>query len=172
MIKDLHSRLENTRFVEPLNDRNDFEDGFNGDYLKKIVQYWRNNYDWKKQVNQLNSHSQFTTQIEGLNVHFVRIKPLGNAKIVKPIMLVNGWPSNFNQYYKLAELLRKPVNGVAFEIVLPSRPGFGFSEQPHRTGFAGADSVRIYVKLMKRLGIDKFYYAGEDWGAVEGHAIA
>ena len=157
-VKDLHARLDKAKFVVPL--MNSFENGFNGDYLKKVVHQWRTNYDWKKQVDYLNSQPQFITQIEGIDVHFVRIKPEAGAKVVKPILLVNGWPSSFSHYYKLADLLRKPVNGVAFEVVIPSRPGFGYSEQPHRPGFSLADSVRVYVKLMKRLGHAKFFYAG------------
>lgn len=159
VVKDLHARLDRTRFEEPLLD--DFEYGFNGNYLKQLVQHWRHKFDWKKQVDYLNSFPHFFTQIEGIDVHFVRIKPEGNAKVVKPILLVNGWPSSFSHYYKLAELLKKPVNGVAFEVIIPSRPGFGYSEQPHRPGFSLADSVRVYVKLMKRLGHNKFYYAGK-----------
>jgi len=170
VLKDLHERLNKTRFVEPL--QNSFEDGFNGDMLKTVVDYWINKYDWKKQVDYLNSHTQFTTQIEGITVHFIRIKPTGAAKVVKPILLVNGWPSSIYQFYKLAELLRKPVNDVAFEVILVSRPGFGFSEQPHKSGFSISDSCRIYVKLMKRLGHEKFFYHGEDWGSVEGHGLS
>lgn len=170
VVRDLHQRLDKTRFVEPLPGRN-FRDGFNGDYLKKVVHYWRNKFDWKKQVDYLNQHPQFTTQIEGLTIHFVRIRPLGTAKVVKPILLVNGWPSNYHHFYGLADRLRKAVDDVAFEVVLVSRPGFGYSERPHRDGFSLYDSARIYVKLMKRLGYERFYYAGEDWGAIEAHAL-
>lgn len=162
VVKDLHARLDRAKYVKPL--LNSFENGFNGDYLKKVVQHWRQNFDWKKQVDFINSFPQFKTQIEGLNVHFVHIKPLGTAKVVKPIVLVNGWPSNFHQLYKLADLLRKPVNGVAFEVVLPSRPGYGFSDAPNHANFSIADSARIYTKLMKRLGHNRFYFHGEDWG--------
>jgi len=169
-VKDLHERLDKTRYVQPL--QSNFQDGFNGDYLKKVVQHWRNNYDWKKQVDYLNSYAQFKTQIEGIDLHFFHIKPLGTPKTVKQIVLVNGWPSNFYQMFKLADLLRKPVNDIAFEIIIPSRPGYGYSEQPHRTGFSAADVARIYVKLMKRLGHNKFFFHGEDWGAIEAHGIA
>ena len=64
----------------------------------------------------------------GIAIHFVRIKPIGSPKIVKPILLSNGWPSSYYQYYKLADYLKKPVNDVGLEIIIPSRPGFGFSE--------------------------------------------
>jgi len=169
-VKDLHERLDKTRFVEPVEEAK-FKFGFNGDYLKKVVQHWRHNYDWKKQIDYLNSFPQFKTQIEGLDIHFAHIKPEGSPKVVKQIVLVNGWPSNYYQYYKLADMLRKPVNGVAFEVILPSRPGYGYSEQSKKSGFGPADSARIYVKLMKRLGHNKFYFAGEDWGSLEAHAI-
>ena len=169
-VKDLHQRLDKTRFVEPLEGGN-FEYGFNGNYLKKVVQYWRNNYDWKKQIDYLNSLPQFKTQIEGLDVHFVHVKASTAAKVVQPIVLLNGWPSNYYQFYKLADLLRKPVNGVAFEIIIPSRPGYGYSEQPHRPDVSVADSIRIYVKLMKRLGHQKWFVHGEDWGSISAHGI-
>ena len=170
VVKDLYARLDKAKYVVPL--LNSFENGFNGDYLKKVVQHWRHNFDWKKQVDFLNSFPQFITQIEGIDVHFVRIKPEGNAKVVKPILLANGWPSNFHQLYKVADQLRKPVNGVAFEVVIPSRPGYGYSERPNHANFSIADSVRIYSKLMKRLGHTKYYMHGEDWGKAPIHKSA
>ena len=96
---------------------------------------------------------------------------MGQPRIIKPILLMNGWTGNFHQFYKLAELLRKPVDDVGFEVILASRPGYGYSERPQREGFTTSDSVRIYVKLMKRLGYEKFFYHGEDFGAIEAHVI-
>lgn len=179
--KDLIARLTKTRFVEPLQD--DFTDGFNGDYLREVVNHWRTKYDWKKQIDFLNSYEQFVTEIEGLifqllfllsnldltevfflqtgiNIHFVRVKPTGSPKVVKPILLQNGWPSAYYQFYKLIDLLKKPVNGVGLEIIVPSRPGFGYSDHPRRAGFGPSDSARIYNKLMKRLGHNKYFAAG------------
>lgn len=170
VYKDLIARLSKTRFVEPLQD--DFTDGFNGNYLKQVVEYWRTKFDWKKQIDYLNSYDQFVTQIEGLNIHFVRIKPTGSPKVIQPVLLQNGWPSSYYQLYKVADIVKKPVNDVGIELVIPSRPGFGFSDHPSRPGYSVSDTVRIYQKLMKRLGHNKFIYSGGDWGAVEGHAIS
>ena len=138
-LRDLQNRLANARYVDHLED-SQFVYGFNSQYLKQIVQYWQNKYDWKKEEAKLNSVPQFITQIEGLDIHFVRVKPLSQTskktKIVLPLLVVHGWPGSVLEYYKTFPLLIQPddLDGISFEVIAPSIPGYGFSEAPHQEG--------------------------------------
>ncbi|XP_063160289.1 epoxide hydrolase 1 [Candoia aspera] len=171
-IKDLHQRLDKARFAEPLED-SCFHYGFNATYLKKVVSYWRNQFNWKKQVEVLNKFPQFKTKIEGIDVHFLHIKPLhlSEGQTAKPLLMVHGWPGSVYELYKIIPLLTDPVNhGLSgdhvFEMICPSIPGFGFSEAPHKKGFNTMCAARIFYKLMLKLGFHKFYIQGGDYGSL------
>ncbi|XP_072106439.1 epoxide hydrolase 1-like, partial [Mobula birostris] len=173
MIQDLYNRLDNMRFTPPL-EGSCFHYGFNSTYLRKVVSYWRNDYDWWKQVEHLNSYPHFRTRIEGIQVHFVHVKPdvLPPDGAVRPLMLIHGWPGSFYEFYKIASLLKDRGShtldkhqNLAFEMVCPSIPGYGFSEAPHKQGFDTIAAARIFHKLMQRLGFERFYIQGGDWGA-------
>uniref|UniRef100_A0A8D0GQ96 Epoxide hydrolase n=1 Tax=Sphenodon punctatus TaxID=8508 RepID=A0A8D0GQ96_SPHPU len=167
---DLFRRLDQARFTEPLEDSR-FQYGFNSTYLKKIVSYWRNQFDWKKQVEVLNMYSQFKTKIEGIDVHFIHVKPprLPEGHSAKPLLMVHGWPGSVYEFYKIIPLLTDPANhGLSdehtFEVICPSIPGYGFSEAPHKKGFNSVSAACIFYKLMLRLGFNEFYAQGGDWG--------
>lgn len=173
-LNDLHDRLKRSRFIDHLQDTH-FQYGFNSDYLRVVQQYWQNSYQWRKHEQQINSYPQFTTQIEGLNIHFFHVKPKTTAKVktIFPILLVHGWPGSFYEYLKSIPMLIEPdSNGYAYEIILPSIPGYGYSEQPHKPGFNIPAAARIFVKLMKRLGHEKFITHGGDWGSAISLAIS
>ncbi|KAI6220947.1 Epoxide hydrolase [Aphelenchoides fujianensis] len=178
VLKDLKTRLQNARIGhEQLEDEPTFRYGFNKKTLiefKVVLDYWANKYDWKKAESQLNAFPQFKTQIEGIQIHFLHVKP--DAKKYKktvPLLLVHGWPGKCNVYefYKLIPLLTDPqqhgINSdVAFEVVAPSIPGYGFSEAAHKRGLSTATTARIFKKLMvDRLKHPKFFAQGGDWGA-------
>uniref|UniRef100_A0A8C6NUM6 Epoxide hydrolase n=1 Tax=Nothobranchius furzeri TaxID=105023 RepID=A0A8C6NUM6_NOTFU len=165
-IKDLHRRIDSFRFSDPLEDCG-FNYGFNSTYLKKVVSYWRNEFDWKKQVAMLNKYSHFRTKIEGLDVHFIHVRQAvrGDQKVL-PLMLVHGWPGSFYEFYKILPLLTQSQDGVAFEVVIPSIPGYGFSEAPYKQGFNSLAVARIFLTLMERLGFSQFYVQGGDWGSL------
>uniref|UniRef100_A0A1A7YPW9 Epoxide hydrolase n=1 Tax=Iconisemion striatum TaxID=60296 RepID=A0A1A7YPW9_9TELE len=165
-IKDLHRRIDSFRFSDPLEDSG-FNYGFNSTYLKKVVSYWRNEFDWKKQVAMLNKYSHFKTKIEGLDVHFIHVRPAarGDQKVL-PLMLVHGWPGSFYEFYKILPLLTQSQDGIAFEVIIPSIPGYGFSEAPHKQGFNSLAAARIFLTLMERLGFSQFYLQGGDWGSL------
>ncbi|XP_042295524.1 epoxide hydrolase 1 isoform X2 [Sceloporus undulatus] len=170
-INYLHRRLEEARYTESLEDCG-FHYGFNVTYLKKVVSYWRNQFNWKKQVEVLNKFPQFKTKIEGLDVHFLHVKPsrLLEGQTAKPLMLVHGWPGSVYEFYKIIPLLTDPMshglNGNhIFEIICPSIPGYGFSEAPHKKGFNSVCAAHIFHKLMLRLGFCEFYVQGGDWGS-------
>ncbi|KAI3363079.1 hypothetical protein L3Q82_011735, partial [Scortum barcoo] len=165
-IQDLHDRIDRTRYADPL-EESCFHYGFNSTYLKKVVSYWRHEFDWKKQVAVLNKYQHFKTKIEGLDVHFIHVMPprRQNQKVL-PLMLVHGWPGSFYEFYKILPLLTENHGGFTFEVICPSIPGYGFSEAPHKQGFDSLAAARVFLKLMERLGFSQFYLQGGDWGSL------
>uniref|UniRef100_A0A0R3RIX1 Epoxide hydrolase n=1 Tax=Elaeophora elaphi TaxID=1147741 RepID=A0A0R3RIX1_9BILA len=171
-IEDLKFRLKNARIsYEPLEDSNDFSYGFNSKYLKHLANYWLNEYNWKYYEDIINSLPQFTTEIEGLKVHFIHAKPIrDNYEVVIPLLMVHGWPGNVFEFYKIIPMLLDPIQqigsdiNVTFEIIAPSIPGFGWSSAPMKKGFGPQAAVRIFHKLMIRLGFSRFLLQGGDWG--------
>ncbi|KAL2770726.1 epoxide hydrolase 1 isoform b [Daubentonia madagascariensis] len=171
-FKDLHQRIDKFRLTPPLEDSH-FHYGFNSNYLKKIISYWRNEFDWKKQVDILNRYPHFKTKIEGLDIHFIHVKPpqLPSGRRPKPLLMVHGWPGSFYEFYKIIPLLTDPRNhGLSdehiFEVICPSIPGYSFSEASSKKGFNSVATARIFYKLMLRLGFQEFYIQGGDWGAL------
>ncbi|KAJ8384760.1 hypothetical protein AAFF_G00198460 [Aldrovandia affinis] len=166
-ILDLYRRIDQTRFTDPLEDSR-FHYGFNSTYLKKVVSYWRNQFDWEKQVKALNKYPHFKTKIEGLDVHFIHIRPahLPDGQVARPLMMVHGWPGSFFEFYRILPMLTEAQDGLLFDVVCPSIPGYGFSEAPHKQGFNSLACARIFLKLMERLGYSKFYLQGGDWGSL------
>ncbi|XP_061546506.1 epoxide hydrolase 1 isoform X1 [Phycodurus eques] len=164
-IKDLHERLDKTRYTHPLEDCA-FQYGINLTYLKSVASYWRHEFDWKKQVAMLNKYPHFKTKIEGIDVHFIHVRPTQTKQKVVPLMLVHGWPGSFFEFYKILPLLTESNIDLAFEVICPSIPGYGFSEAPHQKGFDSLAAARIFLKLMERLGFLQFYLQGGDWGSL------
>ncbi|XP_048213525.1 epoxide hydrolase 1 [Perognathus longimembris pacificus] len=171
-IKDLHQRIDKFRWTPPL-EGSRFHYGFNSSYLKKVVSYWRNDFDWKKQVELLNQYPHFKTTIEGLDIHFIHVKPpqAPAGRSPKPLMMVHGWPGSFFEFYKIIPLLTDPgKHGLGdehiFEVICPSIPGYGFSQASSKKGLNSVVTARIFYKLMLRLGFQKFYIQGGDWGSL------
>ncbi|XP_033835486.1 epoxide hydrolase 1-like [Periophthalmus magnuspinnatus] len=165
-IQDLYERIDRTRFSDPL-ESSAFHYGFNTTYLKKVVSYWRHQFDWEKQVDTLNKYPHYKTKIEGLDVHFIHVQPKNKAhQKVLPLMLVHGWPGCFYEFYKMIPLLTENRGDVVFEVIIPSIPGYGYSEAPHKKGFNSLAAARIFLTLMERLGFSQFYLQGGDWGSL------
>nr|XP_020481830.2 epoxide hydrolase 1-like [Labrus bergylta]XP_029131605.1 epoxide hydrolase 1-like [Labrus bergylta] len=165
-IKDLHERIDRTRYSDPLED-SCFHYGFNSTHLKKVVSYWRHEFDWNKQVAVLNKYPHFKTKIEGVDVHFIHVRPPHREnQTVLPLMLVHGWPGSFYEFYRILPLLTESRDGVVFEVICPSIPGYGFSEAPHKQGFNSLAAARVFLTLMERLGFPQFYLQGGDWGSL------
>ncbi|GFR22695.1 epoxide hydrolase 1, partial [Trichonephila clavata] len=136
VLIDLKYRLEKTRLEEPVEDSK-FLYGFNPNYLRTVLKYWKNEYDWRKQEAELNRLPHFKTRIEGINVHFMHVKPfLPEERTLKvvPLMIIHGWPGSFVEFCKIVPLLvtPRPEHNFVFEVLCPSIPGYGFSESPHR----------------------------------------
>ncbi|CAL8312729.1 unnamed protein product [Lota lota] len=177
-LEDLYRRMDATRPIASLED-SQFHYGINSHCLAKVVSYWRRDFDWRKQVDKINKYPHYKTIIEGIDVHYVHVKPQNlpvGARSV-PVVLVHGWPGSFYEFYGLIPLLTAAVahddatapgntDGLHLEIICPSLPGYGFSEAPHKKGFDSVCAARVFNKLMRRLGFQQFYAHGGDWGGL------
>nr|XP_018907454.1 PREDICTED: juvenile hormone epoxide hydrolase 1-like [Bemisia tabaci] len=176
VIEHLKFRLNHTKFPHAPLKGVSFEYGFNIDYLKKVRSYWLNNYDWSARLKFLNSLPHFKTIVSGLDIHFVHAKPTASAKNLKviPILLIHGWPGSIREFYELIPQLITPRKNVdyVFEVVAPSLPGFGYSEAAAIPGLATAQIGVIFKKLMNKLGHEKFYVSGGNWGFKIGRDMA
>jgi len=163
-IEYLHQRLANARWINS-NTENNWSKGVPADYLKKLADYWQNKFDWKKQEALLNQYPQFITEIDGQNIHYLHIKsPRKNAT---PLMLIHGWPGSFADFIKVIEPLTNPGDDqpIAFDLVIPSIPGFGFSIPVKDKGWNMVRIATAFAALMKQLGYEKFAVHGGDMGA-------
>lgn len=139
------------------------------------MDYWANKYDWQAREKYLNQFPQFKTYIQGLNVHFIHVKPTVPAGTpVLPLLLLHGWPGSVREFYKIIPLLTRVHEryGFAFEAIVPSLPGYGFSDGAVRPGFGTAEIATVLKNLMIRLGHQKFYVQGGDWGSIILTAMA
>ncbi|PSN41925.1 hypothetical protein C0J52_06817 [Blattella germanica] len=153
-----------------------FEYGFNSNYLKEVVEYWKTKYNWRERESFLNSFPQFKTIVDGLDLHFIHVKPqkVDKNTRVLPLLLLHGWPGSVREFYELIPLLTTPQKNVdfVFEVIAPSLPGYGFSEGASKPGLGAAQMAVVMKDLMERLGFKKFYAQGGDWGSAIVHNIA
>lgn len=170
------NRLRNSHSFDPIVES--FEYGFNMDYLiNTIGEYWLNQYNWRnreKLINEMGSH--YKTEIEGLEVHFIHIKPNINNVRILPLLMVHGWPGSFIEFYEAIQLLTTKLDGQSFifEVIIPSIPGYTFSSPPQRPGFhVGHCAQMLYTLMVDRLGFKEgFYMQGGDWGSLITTALA
>lgn len=131
MIRDLKNRLIKTRpFTKPL-EGVAFQYGFNSDYLTEVLNFWHTKYDFGERQKHLNTYPQFVTNIQGLDIHFLQIKPINPNKLkVVPLILLHGWPGSFVEFHKMIPYLVRQREGkdFVFEVVVPSLPGYGYSQ--------------------------------------------
>jgi len=136
--------------------------------IQKLVRYWQTEHDWRKFEARLNALPQFVTEIDGLDIHFIHVRSKHEKAL--PIIVTHGWPGSIIEQLKIIEPLTNPTAhggsaSDAFEIVIPSLPGYGFSGKPTATGWDIPRIARTWVTLMKRLGYTRFVAAGGDVGA-------
>lgn len=163
-INYLQQRLANTRWTNAIT-QNGWEKGVPVDYLKRVADYWLHQFDWKKQEAALNRYPHFITEIEGQAIHYLHIKsPRANAV---PLMLIHGWPGSFADFTSVIEPLSNPQDPgqIAFDLVIPSIPGFGFSVPVTAKGYNMFKIASTFAALMDRLGYAKFAVHGGDMGA-------
>src|SRR5271155_2398016 len=136
--------------------------------IQKLARYWATDYDWRKTEAKLNALPNFMTEIDGLDIHFIHVRSKHEKAL--PLIVTHGWPGSIIEQLKIIDPLTNPTaHGAdasdAFDIVIPSLPGYGFSGKPTTTGWDISRIARTWVTLMKRLGYPRFVSAGGDVGA-------
>ena len=135
--------------------------------VQKLARYWSTDYDWRKVEATLNALPQFTTEIDGVDIHFIHVRSkLPNAL---PLIVTHGWPGSIIEQLKIIDPLTNPTAhggnaSDAFDVVIPSLPGYGFSGKPAGTGWDPIRVARAWIVLMKRLGYTRYVAQGGDWG--------
>src|SRR5215475_11980959 len=173
VLDDLRSRLRNTRWpeAEPVGD---WSQGMPLQWIKEVCRYWAEDYDWRKREALLNRFAQFTTEIDGLSIHFVHVRsPHPDAM---PLIITHGWPGSIVEFHKVIEPLTNPTAhggdaADAFHLVCPTLPGFGFSAKPAKAGWGVDRIARAWASLMRRLGYSRYGAQGGDWGSAVTSAI-
>lgn len=169
ILNDLKQRLQRTRWPDEIPDSG-WDHGTNLDYLKQLVAYWHDIYDWRAQERLLNRFPQFQATINGFRLHFIHVKGKGPNPI--PLLISHGWPGSFFEMYKIIGPLSDPVSHGgseedAFDVIVPSLPGYGFSERPRERGMNVARMADLFLLLMRdELGYQRFGAQGGDWGSV------
>ena len=137
--------------------------------VQALAKYWANGYDWRKVEKKLNAYPQFITTIDGLDIHFIHVR--SKNKNALPIIITHGWPGSIIEQMKIIDPLVNPTayggkEEDAFDVVIPSMPGYGFSGKPSATGWDPRHIAQAWIELMKRLGYTKYVAQGGDWGAI------
>ncbi|XP_028145259.2 juvenile hormone epoxide hydrolase 1-like isoform X1 [Diabrotica virgifera virgifera] len=167
-LQDLKNRLNRTVPLQsPLEDVKQHY-GINTNTLKPILEFWKTKYDWRKREEFFNQYPQFKTNVQGLDIHFIHVRP-SETKGVKmlPMLMLHGWPGSVREFYEIIPMLTKPEKerDFVFELIIPSVPGYGFSEGAEIVGLNCAEIAIIMKNLMDRLGFKQYYLQGGDWGA-------
>jgi len=167
-LKDLRSRILATKWPEkePVTDATQ---GVQLATMHKLANYWATNYNWRKIEDKLNSLPQFITNIDGVDIHFIHVR--SKEKNALPLIVTHGWPGSVIELLKIIDPLTNPTayGGKAedaFDVVIPSLPGYGFSGKPNTTGWDPTTIAKAWVVLMKRLGYTRFVAQGGDWGGM------
>ena len=167
-LTDLRRRINATRWPE----RETVTDATQGVQLATIqalARYWATDYDWRKVEAKLSALPQFITEIDGLDIHFIHVRSKHDGAL--PLIVTHGWPGSIVEQMKIIDPLTNPTAhggnaSDAFDLVIPSIPGYGYSGRPATTGWGPAHIARAWTVLMKRLGYTKFAAQGGDWGAI------
>ena len=173
-IDDLNARLSATRFPEA-ETTGDWNQGVPLAYAQELAQYWLNDYRWADRQAYFNRHAQFKTRIDGLDIHFIHVR--SPHEQARPLIVTHGWPGSVVEFHKVIDALADPtVNGGdpgdAFHVICPSLPGYGFSDKPTGTGWGVEKIAQAWDELMGRLGYNRYFAQGGDWGSAVTTAIA
>lgn len=166
-LKDLKERIQDTKWPGK-ETVSDLSQGANLSKMKNLVHYWGTNYDWRKAETKLNSYPQFITKIDGVDIHFIHVR--SKEKNAMPLILSHGWPGSIFEFMSVIEPLTNPAayGGKAedaFDVVIPSLPGFGFSGKPSEAGWDIDRIAKAWAVLMNRLEYKHYVAQGGDWGA-------
>ena len=166
-LEDLRTRLGRTRFPDQI-EGTSWEYGIPIGYLRELVEYWRDAYDWRAEETRLNGFPHFRTRIDGQSIHFIHARSAHADAF--PLLLVHGWPGSIVEFLDVIPRLTDPEShgggaADAFHVVVPSLPGYGFSDRTHARGWDVDRVARAFVELMPRLGYTRYGAQGGDWGA-------
>ena len=167
-LDDLIERLARTRWPDEVEGAG-WDYGTNLEYLKALVAYWQNQFDWRAQEIRLNHFAQFRADIDGFGIHFIHER--GHGPNPLPIIITHGWPGSFCEMVKIIPLLADPGShggdpADSFDVIVPSVPGFGFSDRPSGRGMTRTKTAELWARLMtETLGYARFAAAGGDIGA-------
>ena len=173
VLDDLRHRLSNTRWPEQ-ETVDDWNQGLPLAYAKELREYWLREYDWSARQAYFNSFPQYVTAFDRLDIHFIH-RPSANPDAV-PLLITHGWPGSVVEFHKIIEPLADPAAhggdaNDAFHIVCPSLPGYGFSGKPQTSGCGVGKIAEVWDALMARLGYERYFAQGGDWGAAVTTAI-
>jgi pimeloyl-ACP methyl ester carboxylesterase len=173
-VDDLRDRLARTRWPAELS-TGGWSRGVPGPYVRELAEYWRTGYDWRNAEAQLNEQPQFTTAIDGQDIHFIHVRSPEPGAL--PLVLTHGWPGSFVEFRRVIGPLADPrAHGGdpadAFHLVIPSMPGFGFSSPVRETGWTTERIAGAWAELMDRLGYQRYGAQGGDFGAFVSPALA
>jgi len=170
-LDDLRSRLARTRYATPApSDGADPADyGVGNDRIHRLTDYWRTGYDWRAWEARINSYPQFVTDIDGQSIHFLHVRSAEPDAL--PLLLTHGWPGSIVEFLDVIGPLTDPRShggdpAAAFDVVIPSLPGFGFSGPATSAGWGTARTAAAWAELMRRLGYDRYAAAGNDAGSM------
>ena len=167
-LDDLQRRLARTRWVDEVEGVG-WDYGTNKEYLKGLVDYWQNGFDWRAQEAKLNQFAHFRADVDGAGIHFIHERGRGPNPL--PIILTHGWPDSFIRMLKIIPMLTDPAKfggdpNDSFDVIVPSIPGYGFSDRSFQKGMSTNRVADLWAKLMGVLGYKRFAAAGGDMGSV------
>jgi len=173
-LADLKLRLAMTRWPDKETPA-DWSQGIPLAYMKELKDYWESDYDWPDRLAKINQWPGYKTELQGLNIHFQHIR--SNEASARPLLMTHGWPGSIIEFQKVIAPLIDPVNHGgkaedAFHLILPSLPGFGFSDKPREPGWGIDKIAAAWDELMVRLGYSHYLAQGGDWGSIVTTAIA
>jgi pimeloyl-ACP methyl ester carboxylesterase len=173
-LQNLRERITAARFPEK-ETVTDQSQGTQLETIQQLAHYWATEYDWRKVEARLKSLPHFITKIDGLDIHFIHVR--SQHKNALPLIVTHGWPGSIVEQLKIIEPLTNPTahgadSSDAFDLVIPSIPGYGFSGKPTAKGWGPERIARAWTELMKRLGYTRFAAQGGDWGALITESIA
>ena len=168
MIEDVLRRLEQTRYPDA-ETVEDWKQGLPLSYQQELIRHWRHDYDWQRVPQRLNQYQNFMAQIDGINIHFLHIRSPHSA--ATPLLMTHGWPGSVLEFLDVIDPLTDPTKsggtpGDAFHLIIPSLPGFGFSDAPTDPGVGVEKIAAIWDELMHRLGYSNYLAQGGDWGSL------
>jgi len=176
-LEDLRERLARTRLPEPETVAGrvgppNWSQGPPRDYVVDLLDYWAHGYDWRRLESELNAHGQALCEVDGLDLHLLHVRSRWAG--ARPLVLTHGWPSSVIEPLQVMDALADPPDPElpAFHVVAPSLPGFGFGGKPTATGWGVDRTADAWASLMTRLGYDRFFAAGGDWGGRVTAALA